>query len=61
VGLVATAAALAASMAVLAAAVLLDRRPWRPGKRNWIPLMIAALTASFVLARHLLALLTTVG
>jgi hypothetical protein len=57
VGLVATAAALAASLAVLAAAVHLDRRPYRPGRANYVPLMIVALAASLVLARHLLALL----
>jgi hypothetical protein len=57
VGLVATAAALAAALAVLAAAVLLDRRAYRPGRANYVPLMIVALAASLVLARHLLALL----
>jgi hypothetical protein len=40
------------------AAVVLDRRPYRPGRRNYIPIMIIALAASLVLARHLLSLLS---
>lgn len=56
-GLIATSVALALSMAVLAVAVILDRRPYRPGKRNYIPLMILALAAGMVLGRHLLELL----
>ena len=56
-GLTATSVALALSMAVLAVAVILDRRPYRPGKRNYIPLMILALAAGMVLGRHLLELL----
>ena len=55
--LIATSVALATSLLVLAAAVILDRRPYRPGKLNYIPLMIAALAASLVLARHLLGLI----
>jgi len=43
---------------VLVIAVVLDRRPYRPGKRNYIPVMIIALAASLVLGRHLLTLLT---
>jgi hypothetical protein len=58
VGLVETSAALGASLLVLAVAVALDRRPYRPGKYNYIPIMIVALAASLVLGRHLLALLT---
>jgi hypothetical protein len=58
VGIAATSAALGASLLVLAVAVALDRRPYRPGKYNYIPIMIVALAASFVLGRHLLALLT---
>jgi hypothetical protein len=56
-GLVATAAALAASLALLGLALALDRRPYRPGKRNYIPLMILSLAAALALARHMLALL----
>jgi hypothetical protein len=52
-----TSAALAVCVIVLAVAVILDRRPYRPGKRNFIMLMIIALAASLVLARHLLTLL----
>lgn len=55
-GVPATSAALAFCLVVLATAVVLDRRPYRPGKRNYVPLMILALTASLFLARHLLAL-----
>jgi hypothetical protein len=52
-----TSIALAACLFVLAAAVILDRRPYRPGKRNYIPVMIIALAAVLVLGRHLLSLL----
>jgi hypothetical protein len=38
------------------AAVVLDRRPYHPGKRNYIPIMIIALAAILVLGRHLLSL-----
>jgi hypothetical protein len=55
-GLIETSAALGFCLAVLAAAVALDRRPYQPGKRNYVPLMILALAASLFLARHLLAL-----
>jgi hypothetical protein len=43
---------------VLMVAVALDRRPCRPGKRNYIPIMIVAVAASLVLGRHLLTLMT---
>lgn len=56
-GLIETSAALAACVLVLAVAVIFDRRPYRPGKRNYIPLMILALAASLVLGRHLLGLI----
>jgi hypothetical protein len=42
---------------VLTAAVALDRRPYRPGKRNYVPIMIVAVAGSLVLGRHLLTLL----
>jgi hypothetical protein len=51
-----TSLALALSLLVLAIAVVLDRRPYRPGRRNFIMLMIIALAASLLLARHLLTL-----
>ena len=41
-GIIETSGALAASLLVLAVAVVLDRRPYRPGKRNYIPIMIIA-------------------
>jgi hypothetical protein len=56
-GIIDTSAALGACLLVLAAAVVLDRRPYHPGKWNYIPVMIITLAASLVLGRHLLALL----
>jgi hypothetical protein len=56
-GLIATIAALAACALVLALAILLDRRRYRPGRFNYIPLMLLCLTACLVLGRHLLALI----
>ncbi|MGA8758873.1 MAG: hypothetical protein WB611_21690 [Stellaceae bacterium] len=56
-GLIETSAALGLCLLMLAIAVVLDRRPYRPGKRNYIMLMVIALAASLIFARHLLALL----
>ncbi len=56
-GLFETTIALVPCVLVLAAAVILDRRPYRPGKLNYIPLMIVAHAARLVLARHLLGLI----
>jgi hypothetical protein len=42
---------------LLAAAIILDRRPYRPGKLNYVPMMIVALAGALVLGRHLLGLL----
>ena len=56
-GIIETSAALGACLLVLTIAVVLDRRPYRPGKRNYIPVMIIALAPSLVLGRHLLSLL----
>lgn len=53
-----TSAALGASLFILAAAIVVDRRPYRPGKRNYVPVMIIALAVSLVLGRHLMTLLT---
>jgi hypothetical protein len=58
VGIIETGGALAACLIVLVVAVVLDRRPYRPGKLNYIPIMIIALASSLVLGRHLLTLLT---
>jgi hypothetical protein len=55
-GLIETVAALTACALVLALAIVLDRRPYRPGKLNYIPLMIICLAACLLLGRHLLAL-----
>ena len=55
-GLIETSAALGLCLAVLAVAIILDRRPYRPGKFNYIPLMIVCLAICLVLARHLLSL-----
>ena len=52
-----TIVALVASGALLIVAVLLDRRPYRPGRLNYIPLMIICLAACLVLGRHLLSLI----
>ncbi len=57
-GIVETSAALGACLLVLTAAIILDRRPYRPGKYNYIPIMILALAASLVLGRHLIGLIT---
>ena len=56
-GLTDTSIALAVCVIVLAGAIVLDRRPYHPGKLNYIPLMMVALAAGMVLGRHLLALL----
>jgi hypothetical protein len=55
--LIETSAALGACLLVLAVAVAFDRRPYRPGKRNYVPIMIVAVAAILVLGRHLAALL----
>jgi hypothetical protein len=55
-GIIETNLALGACLLVLTVAVILDRRPYRPGKRNYIPIMIIAMAASLVLGRHLLSL-----
>jgi len=52
-----TSVALGACIAVLIVAVVLDRRPYRPGRLNYIPLMIICLAACLVLGRHLLTLI----
>jgi hypothetical protein len=57
VGVIETSAALGACLVMLAVAVALDRRPYRPGKRSYIPIMIIAVAASLVLGRHLLSLM----
>ena len=55
--LIETTLALSACAVVLVVTVVLDRRPYRPGKLNYIPLMIICLAACLVLGRHLLALI----
>ena len=52
-----TSAALGICLLVLTVAVVLDRRPYRPGKRNYIPIMIIAMAASLILGRYLLTLI----
>jgi hypothetical protein len=56
-GLIETIAALTACMLVLGVAIVLDRRPYRPGKPNFVPLMIISLAACLVFGRHLLSLI----
>jgi hypothetical protein len=55
-GVIQTSLGLILCLAVLAIAIALDRRPYQPGKPNFVPLMIIALAAGLVLARHLFAL-----
>jgi hypothetical protein len=52
-----TIVALGACTGLLIVAVVLDRRPYRPGKLNYIPLMIVCLGACLILGRHLLTLM----
>jgi hypothetical protein len=56
-GLIETSVALVGCMLVLGVGIILDRRPYHPGKLNYIPLMIIALAAILVLGRHLVTLL----
>jgi hypothetical protein len=56
-GLTETSAALTVCVLLITITIILDRRPYRPGKFNSVPLMIIVLAASLVLARHLLGLL----
>jgi hypothetical protein len=58
VGVIETSAALGACLLVLMVAVALDRRPYRPGKRNYILVMIVAVAGILVLGRHLLSLMS---
>jgi len=52
-----TIVALGACTAMLIVAIVLDRRPYRPGKLSYIPLMIVCLAACLILGRHLLTLI----
>lgn len=52
-----TIAALGVCGVLLVIAIVLDRRPYRPGKLNYIPLMIVCLAACLILGRHLLSLI----
>jgi flagellar biosynthesis protein FliQ len=52
-----TTLALGACAVLLAVAVVLDRRPYQPGKLSYIPLMIICLAACLILGRHMLTLL----
>ena len=52
-----TSVALGTCAVLLIVTVVLDRRPYRPGKLNYIPLMIICLAACLVLGRHLLTLI----
>jgi len=55
--LIETFAALGVCGVMLVVAIVLDRRPYRPGKLNYIPLMIVCLAACLILGRHLLSLI----
>jgi len=50
-GLTETSLALVGCVVVLVVAIILDRQPYRPGKLNYIPLMIVAFAAILVLGR----------
>ena len=54
-GTIETSAAFGACLLVVTVAVVFDRRPYHPGKRNYIPVMIIALDAILLLGRHLLS------
>jgi hypothetical protein len=56
-GLIETIIGLGVCVALLIVAIFFDRRPYRPGKLNYVPLMIIALAACLVLGRHLLTLI----
>ena len=56
-GPIETVAALGGCALLLLVAVVLDRRPYRPGKFNYVPIMIVCLMAFLVLGRHLLGLI----
>jgi len=51
-----TALLLALCLVALGVCIFLDRRPYRPGKFNFIPVMIVLTIATFVLGRYLLTL-----
>jgi hypothetical protein len=57
VGETETTAALAGCVIGLAALVFYDRRPYRPGKLNVIPLMIVLAVACIILGHQLVDLL----
>jgi hypothetical protein len=56
-GLTETIVALGACALLLMVAVVLDRRPYRPRKLNYISLMVICLAACLVLGRDLLSLI----
>ena len=56
-GLIETIAALTGCALVLGVAIMLDWQPYRPGKLNYVPMMIVCLAACLLLGRHLLALI----
>lgn len=53
--------ALAVCLIALLACIIIDRRPYRPGKFNLIPIMIVLVIACLVLGRFLLKLTTGIG
>jgi hypothetical protein len=59
--IVLTALGLALCLVGLLVCITLDRRPYRPGKFNYIPIMIVLVIASLVLGRFLLTLTTGIG
>ena len=51
-----TVAAWLVCAALLLIGIVLDRRPYAPGRRDYVPLMILALTGIMVLTGHLVRL-----
>ena len=56
-GLPETIAGFAAFATLLAVGVVQDRRPYAPGRFNWIPLMMIGLIGAIVFGNHLATLL----
>ena len=56
-GLLTSALAAAFFAALFGAGFVLDRRPWRPGKPSYIPLMFIGIAGLMVFAARLISLL----
>jgi hypothetical protein len=56
-GLIETIAGIAGFGTLLVVGVIRDRRPYHPGKMNWIPAMMIGLIGAVIFAMHLATLL----